>query len=764
MEPTAATADPRSAARGVLADPVGFIVDMVAALESGLDRETILSVVAGVAGGRPKARRLARALSQRPELLTDGRSPAPRALGDLLISLGEAGAVRISAPVCTECRKPLKALQRKGENWYCGGCGPTPEPCTGCGNLRLVASRTRDGGARCMGCPIRNEPDPVGVVVQVVAAIDPGIGAETVRSAILAAAPQPGQRRRLAWALEDHPGLLTGDGAQAPVPTVLRLIELLCQSGAERIVRPPCPHCGRLLALIQPRNGLRLCRNCVAKSRRQPCAQCPAIAEPASRNEQGQPLCSHCSSNPADHETCHRCGRRRQVSTRTADGPVCKSCHPHKILTCSVCQATGPARISQTTGKPRCLACSASRDGGAVQRRLQEVLGDGHGNIRPGLHNLYQELAATERIVTVTSWLNKSGAPTILGTLDSRTPLTHQVLDDLAGETTLAGDKTTEHLRALLVATKTLPVRDEQIARLERWITHRLAEQSDPAQRQLIHRYAIWHQLRRLRGRLRGADATYGQIRVIEQNTKGATRFLHWLTGRGLTLETAGQGDLEAWYISKDATLRAPTGNFIRWANAHKLTSLHFRAEQWGGPTTPLDTEERWADARRLLHDTTLKPEDRVAGLLVILYAQRPSSISRMGLDDVHIETEQVLLHLGPEPILLPEPLGILIRQVIADRQNHTMIGTREASPWLFPGGRPGQAITPAHLGVRLKKIGIQPGQARSTALFQLAIDLPAALMARMLGIHVGVAVQWQRASSGDWASYAADVSRRNQP
>jgi hypothetical protein len=31
-----------------------------------------------------------------------------------------------------------------------------------------------------------------------------------------------------------------------------------------------------------------------------------------------------------------------------------------------------------------------------------------------------------------------------------------------------------------------------------------------------------------------------------------------------------------------------------------------------------------------------------------------------------------------------------------------------------------------------------------------------------MLGIHITVAVAWQRASSGDWTSYAADVSRRN--
>jgi hypothetical protein len=30
-----------------------------------------------------------------------------------------------------------------------------------------------------------------------------------------------------------------------------------------------------------------------------------------------------------------------------------------------------------------------------------------------------------------------------------------------------------------------------------------------------------------------------------------------------------------------------------------------------------------------------------------------------------------------------------------------------------------------------------------------------------MLGIHIDVAVAWQRASAGDWMNYAADISRR---
>jgi len=52
-------------------------------------------------------------------------------------------------------------------------------------------------------------------------------------------------------------------------------------------------------------------------------------------------------------------------------------------------------------------------------------------------------------------------------------------------------------------------------------------------------------------------------------------------------------------------------------------------------------------------------------------------------------------------------------------------------------------------------------GRDRSTALFTLAAEIPAAILARMLGIHVSVAVAWQRASAGDWMTYAADVSRR---
>ena len=120
-------------------------------------------------------------------------------------------------------------------------------------------------------------------------------------------------------------------------------------------------------------------------------------------------------------------------------------------------------------------------------------------------------------------------------------------------------------------------------------------------------------------------------------------------------------------------------------------------------------------------------------------------------------------LRLGREPIVLPDPLATLVRELVASRHGHATLGDQGNSPWLFPGGRPGRPISAEHLGERLRQLGLRPGQARSTALFGLATELPAALLARLLGIHISVAVAWQRASSGDWTSYAADYSRRQR-
>jgi hypothetical protein len=218
-----AVAGPLDPPSGVLTDPLGVVVELVTEIGSGLDVAVLSGVVAAVAPGRNVRRRLAHALTERPALLTDGRSPAPRIVGSLLIALRRAGAVNICEPVCTGCGKKLRTMQRRGQDWYCSVCGPETLQCASCGRIRKIHSRDRQGRPRCHACPPDTGPEPMQILLTVIAAVDPSIDAATVTSAVDAVTSRAGQRRQLAWALQDHPELLTGAGAHAPVPSVLRL-------------------------------------------------------------------------------------------------------------------------------------------------------------------------------------------------------------------------------------------------------------------------------------------------------------------------------------------------------------------------------------------------------------------------------------------------------------------------------------------------------------------------------------------------------------
>jgi integrase len=794
----------------VLADPIGVVVDLVAGYEPTLDRESIHAAVMGVVGGRAMRRQLAQAVRDRPAVLVDGRSPAPRAVGALLLALRAAGAEGISPPLCAGCGRAISSMQRRGEDWYCSPCFTRPQPCAGCGQQRHVTFRDRQGQPRCSRCPDHDGRDPRQVLVEVIASVDPGLTTDAIIAAITATVVKPAHAQKLAWAIEDAPELLTGDGAKATFPMVLRLVDALRDAGATGIQRPACPRCRRVVALSKQRDGLRICRTCAAKANSVPCARCRTVREPATRDEYGQPLCANClAADPANLEECVRCRRRQRVNTRTPQGPVCATCIPKKTSVCSGCGRTVPCTLSKTTGQPRCGACArcwaqcshcgqraAVRAGtrevplcasctvpdpgfwktcpgcgtsgrliaGACGRchlhqRLDELLTDTGGQIRPELRVLHETLACVERPITVLNWLKRPAVASALAEFATgQRPLSHAALDDLPD------GKPVEHLRSVLVATAALPARDEQLARIERWVAQTIAARSDPQDKQLLHRYAVWHLLRRLRHRNRGADTTHGQLDALRQRVRAAIGLIDWLHARNLTLATCRQADLDLWLTSHDdASPRFGAGHFVRWAISHNINrSLQFSATRWTGPAHPLDHDERWRQAKRLLHDNTIATDDRAAGLLLLLYAQRPAAISRLTVDDIDLSDSTVKICFGSVPITLPEPLATMVRTLASARGGHAVLGSRGTSPWLFPGGQPGRPVSADRLGQRLRQLGLQPGQARSTALFQLATELPAAVLARTLGIHIKVAVAWQHASAGDWANYAADVSRRH--
>ena len=110
------------------------------------------------------------------------------------------------------------------------------------------------------------------------------------------------------------------------------------------------------------------------------------------------------------------------------------------------------------------------------------------------------------------------------------------------------------------------------------------------------------------------------------------------------------------------------------------------------------------AAARR--HHRHRRPGDRVAGLLVLLYAQTAATISELTVDDVQMTDQQVRLRLGREPIRIPAPLDNLLRELVTTGFGHAAVGSHCGSRWLFPGGRPGQPLSAFRIAERLRHLG----------------------------------------------------------
>jgi hypothetical protein len=792
-----------SVAEEVIADPVGLVVRLVGEVERRLDTTRIREIVCEVVRERAGRRSLAQALRDDPSLLRTGRPPAPYCVAKLLMALKEAGAQEISPPHCGQCgrERPWVGSQRGGQ-WACSPCSDKPAVCAGCGELRRVVSRDRAGTPRCAHCP-DTAGDPLAELIDQVTGLDPALDTKTVLSALGQATVRPAGQRRLAWAVLARPDLLTGSGYDAPAPAMLRFVDELVAAGATKVVRPPCPRCDEVKALSKLLDGKRVCRNCFARHAAVPCVRCGAVREPATRDDEGEPLCPNCFiRDPANLEECRGCGRRLPVTVRAADGPRCMNCRPRTVTECGICGRRAVCGTSRVTGRPWCLrcqqkwvTCSGCGDSGplrggslaaplcarcvnpdpqfwgrcpvcettwqlgpqpcqrcALDQRVRDLLGGGCQTPRDGLTAFHRALVAVERPDSALAWLARPKVRSLLEQIGQDTrPVTHELLDELPAGKTLA------HLRTALVATGALPLRDERLVTLESWIAQTVQARGDLAERQILHSYAVWHHLRRLRQRLGEQHTTRLQDLNVRCHVTAAAGFLDWLSARDRALADCTQADLDTWIVGGHR-YRDETAHFVRWAVTHKHAhGLTFGATRWHGPAGPLDTEKRWADARRLLHDDTLAISDRVAGLLLLLYAQRIATITQLTADDIHDNGDIVAIAFGRVPVTLPKPLAALVRELVATRKGGNIITASGARPWLFLGKRPGHPIGDDALGNRLQRIGLNPRQDRSTALFALATELPA----RMLGVHIAVAVQWQQASSGDWTAYAAEVSKR---
>ena len=104
---------------------------------------------------------------------------------------------------------------------------------------------------------------------------------------------------------------------------------------------------------------------------------------------------------------------------------------------------------------------------------------------------------------------------------------------------------------------------------------------------------------------------------------------------------------------------------------------------------TATDPDQRWALLTRLLHDDRLDVVDRVAGCLVLLFGQQQSRIAVMTTNQVSHRDGEVFVRFSRHDLPVPEPLGALLLQLLADGKSHTGIGSPPQTRWLFPAACP---------------------------------------------------------------------------
>jgi hypothetical protein len=173
----------------------------------------------------------------------------------------------------------------------------------------------------------------------------------------------------------------------------------------------------------------------------------------------------------------------------------------------------------------------------------------------------------------------------------------------------------------------------------------------------------------------------------------------------------------------------------------------------------PLPQPERRVLLGNLLTDRDLPLRSRVAGVIVLLYAQQVSRIVRLTIDDVIRDGDQVLLRLGQPPSPVPVPFAQLLLTWINERDNMNT-ATNPKSRWLFPGRRAGQPMHSASLTALINKLGVPTSTGRTAAIRQHVMEMPAPVVADALGYHPATTakiatqagVTWSRYSSSDQA------------
>lgn len=540
--------------------------------------------------------------------------------------------------------------------------------------------------------------------------------------------------------------------------------------------RRPCGRCGTVTVIVVRAVGETpdLCYNCWyphsqrAVERRSTPRERPT---PTGRRRQPQPKQPRLAP-------CSLCGRTRPVTVTWPIGPICGSCYPTAKEHPAVCHHCSTIRVliaKDSQGQAICGPCAGSRfdyrcsrcgiagrvyaagncHRCCVEIRLMALLGGGPGRIPHHLAPLADALLDAAKPRSVLVWLDRSPAAQLLAQLAGRTdPITHAALDSLPPS------RVVHFVRQMMMDTGVLPNRLEHLDRIIPWLEAQL-ESRPAAHARLIRPYVHWHLLHRARRRAQRRGDSSGAAHGQRESIRVALNFLRWLDEQELDLAVLTQHHLDGWLAEPTAPRRRYLArHFLKWAVSKRLAprNVSIPALKTGQPTAFADDEDYTHQLRRCLHDEDLPTDIRGAGALILLYGLRTTDVLALRSDQVIQREHDDYLHFAGNLLLLPPSLAALLQQLPLRRNNNQSVlaPTASTAPLLFPGFSDTRPPHSGGFGARLLRSGITPRAGRNTAIAALAADVPASVLADLLGIHEVTATRWAQRTKRDWHAYLA--------
>jgi integrase len=314
------------------------------------------------------------------------------------------------------------------------------------------------------------------------------------------------------------------------------------------------------------------------------------------------------------------------------------------------------------------------------------------------------------------------------------------------------------------VAAGLLEPRQEFLISLRLWLEEHLCDEVSPDQRSIIEEFAN-DLIASSVDRVDGDDLSEMTAISIRYWVREAWRFTAFVSQQGLVLSDVDARVVDAWVAARPRNeLWHP---FLRWClktgRIEKRLTIWKRKRIEQTPWVKL-SEEKWRGwIDWLLGDESVDLRDRVAGLLLLMYAFRPGELVGLRRTSVREDAERVWVQRGQRWLRLEPRAGKL-----AIRLRDAASTPPSASHALFPSATMFQPLGPNGVVKRLKRLGIDyvAGRARSRQYWghrlvpaaiqvQLAVSsrLACVIWAQANPLHTPVRVRRKRSRRSRWTA-----------